>query len=91
MRARLRGRPQRSGVRPRLPPVSDHIIHAFAARAALLRPTSVLVPWSTVIGRSGVLAHGQARHGERCCLFLDAARVGQHDARARAGSPSISR
>ena len=73
---------QSSGTRPRLPPSgrisSTHAQHARAVAAdqrvrALLDRDRAL----------GVLAHRQARHAERGRLFLDAARIGQHEPCAR--------
>ena len=53
------------------------------ARASRSRPTSVFVPCVDRDRTLGVLAHRQARHGERSRLLLDAAGVGQHDACGR--------
>ena len=78
-----------SGMRPRLPPVCEDLVDARAITRARSRPTSVLVPCSTVIGRSVFVAHRQAGHGERRRLLLDAAGVGQHQrARPPAGRAS---
>ena len=72
---------QSSGTRPRLPP-RRRISSTHARTRARSRPTSVFVPCVDRDRTLGVLAHRQARHRERRRLLLDAARVGEHDARA---------
>ena len=71
-----------SGTRPRLPPVT-RISSTHAAMRARSRPTSVLVPCSTVIGRSVFSRIVRQGTAERRRLLLHAAGVGEHQPRVR--------
>jgi len=51
-----------------------------------IAPTRVFVPWSTVIGRSVLIAHRQTGNAERRRLFLQAA-----ESVSTSVAPAISR
>src|SRR5262249_17792589 len=62
-----------------LAPAAHDLIHT-GEDTLPMTPDKRIRPLLDGDGTFGVFAHGEARYRQRCSFFLDAARVGQHEA-----------